>query len=184
MKIVICIVSILLLTSCSIHGNFEGLYSYYNITKSRIPDVLIQPDSTFQICSLVNTKQPRVYLANGSRLKECVSNHDAVVYIWKPKCASNLCYSLNALQDKCKTIHKDLFIVAECYDADMMSLTYNIDRPILGIDTRYYRSERTARYLSRFLFDLTSHYAVNGRVLYFKNGVFTQSCHSVDSLRL
>lgn len=172
----------LLLTACSIHGNFEGLYSYYKQTKEKTPALLVDTDTTMHICSLVNAGTPKVYIVNGSQLKNCIKENDVVVYIWRPRCTGAACYSLNLIQKKCDALHKDLFIVAECYDSELMGMNYNIKRPILGIDTRHYHSDVTSRYLSRFLHDLTSKENITGRVLFFQKGVFVRSGSDIDSV--
>ncbi len=140
--------------------------------------------NALRICNLENAGTPKVYITNGVALKKCIGKSDAIVYIWKPGCSGSHCYSLNLLQDKCNKIDKQLFIVAECYDTELMQLSYNIKRPILGIDTRYYNSNLTSKYLAGFLNDMTGNGHMGSRVLYFKNGVFTQSSNSINSLKL
>jgi hypothetical protein len=143
----------------------------------------VESDSAISICDLVRKNDSKVYLVNGTTLKQCIGDKkDVVLYIWKPACQGKLCYSLNALQEKCKATHKALFVVAEYYDGERMAVHYNIERPIFGIDVNYYNTNLTSKYLPKFLYDLTAQKAVTGSLIYFKDGNFVRSYSSIDSL--
>lgn len=173
----------LFLTSCSIHGSFQGLYSYYYQTRSKAPDLLKTPEPGTSVCKIAATPEPKVIVTDGKRLRECITGmNDVVFYLWKPKCTSGFCYSLNAVQAKCDSMHEELFIVGEYYDYELMSRSYRLSRPLLGIDTKYYGSNVTSKYLPSFLSDLTGMEHVAGRFIQFRNGAFVQSCSSIDSL--
>ncbi len=174
------IILVLFSTSCSVNGTLQGLYSYYNKTKSKNPQLFVKPNATESICTLENTKEPKVYVINGKLLKECIQNKDALVYIWPPKCKSDVCYPLHLIQKKCDEKHIDLFIVAEYYDYKLMQQTYKIKRPIFGIDTKYYRTNLTSKYVARFNFDLIGKKTTD-RFIYFKKGIFKKSDYSFES---
>lgn len=164
-----------LLSSCSINGNFQGLYSYYDKTKSENPNLLVETDSIINICEIEKKETPKVYIINGKDLKECIKKFDdLLIYIWSPKCKSKFCYPLNVLQQNCNNNKIELIVVSEYYDNELMQIEYGINKPIFGIDTNYYNTNTTSKYLSKFIFDLTSIENIEGRLLYFKNGVFVK----------
>lgn len=176
------ILLLVLLTSCKIEGSFGGLYSCYKTTNKIHPDLIAasQPDQT--ICAVTHSDSAVVYPVNGLQIKNCIGQSDALVYIWKPNCSSSFCYSPTLLQARANAMHAELFIVAEYYDYDKMSVPYKLQRPIMGIDTKHYGSNLTSKYLSRFLKDLTGEKEAEGSLLYFKHGVYQGAYRSIDSL--
>ena len=170
-------------TACSIKGSFQGLYSYYSKTKSENPQLLIVPDSSSSLCEINKPDTPKIVVTNGNRLKECIkTNKKAVVYLWAPKCKGKFCYSLNFLQQKCDTKGITLYVVAEYYDTQLMQISYKINKPISGIDVEYYNSDRTSKYLSKFIYDLTLRSNIPGRLIYFEDGVFKRSFESIEEI--
>ncbi len=162
--------------SCSVNGNFKGLYSYYDKTKSESPNLLAYPDIHTTICELKNNTTPKIYITNGKELKKCLINYEnLILFIWSPKCKSKYCYSLNLLQQNCNRNKIELIIVSEYYDTELMQIKYELKNPILGIDTNYYKSNKTSNYVSKFIFDLTSIEHIDGRLLHFKNGEFVKA---------
>ena len=179
----LCLISIIVMNSCAIHGNFEGLYSYYDRVKSKNPSLLIKPNINSSICKLKNVDTPHIYVINGASFKECADKYDsAVVYIWSPKCKSKFCYPLTLLQKECNNKKVELFIVAEYYDNEFMELDYHLNRPIFGIDTEYYNTNLTSKYRSKFLYDITSKNDIAGRFIYFKKGSFIKSFNSIEEI--
>lgn len=172
---------LLILNSCKINGSFQGLYSYYKVTKKTNPELFVTDGIH---CELKNVGIPKVYLTNGFQLKKCINTAEyAVVYLWSPKCTSIQCIPLEIIASKCKNEQIQLSIVAQYYDADTMSKTYNIEEPIFGIDTKYYRSNLTPIYLKKFIADLTSKTnPENKKFLLFKKGQFINSFDSFDTL--
>ncbi len=143
----------ILATSCSIRGSFQGLYSYQDKTSKIAPHLIQQPTSP--ICTLAQPDSAVVYLVNGADLKKCVEQQNkSLVYLWRPKCSSDICVSPGVLQSFCEKKGIELFIVAEYYDYEIMSLHHLTKRPILGIDCNYYSSHLTQKYVSRFLADI------------------------------
>jgi hypothetical protein len=170
-------------TACSIRGSFQGLYSYYSKTNSQNPQLLVIPDTSTPLCEINKSDMPRIYVIKGSKLKECIITNDkAVVYLWAPKCKSKFCYPLNFLQQRCDLKGVTLYIVAEYYDAELMQINYKISKPISGIDVGYYNSNRTSKYLSKFIYDLTSRSDMAGRFIYFEDGVFKKSFESIEEI--
>ena len=170
-----------MLNSCRYNGTLQGLFSYYEKTKSKNPDLLVSPNSKISICEIEKTETPKIYITDGLKLKECIKNYDnLIIYVWSPKCRSKLCYSLNALQQICDFNHIELIIVSEYYDSELMQVNYEIKKPIFGIDTEYYKTNLTSKYLSKFIFDLTLQQNVNGRLLHFKKGVFLKATDSIN----
>lgn len=170
-----------LLSSCRINGSFQGLYSYYNKSKKTTPDLFLTPTSTNSICTLVNSDNAKVYVINGTQLKNCLEKEkDAIVYIWGPKCKSKICYPLETLQRECDENNIELYIVAEYYDSNLMSFIYNIQNPIFGIDTEYYNSDLTSKYVAEFIHDITSQNNIENKFYYFKDGTFQYSFNSIE----
>ncbi len=180
LKIIILVSLIQPFNSCTINGNLKGLFSYYGKTKSTNPSLLINANAFSNICNQSNFDSPKIVIIDGLTLKDCLKKYkNAVVYIWKPKCRSKFCYSLNLLQQKCISQKLTLIVVAEYYDATIMSIHYNLEKPIFGIDTEYYKTNLTHKYLSLFLQDITNQKNISGRILKFSNGEFI---NAVDTL--
>ena len=170
-----------LTTSCSINGNFQGLFSYYKKTVKDNPNLIDK--SPASICETRLAMAHNVIIANGIKLKQCVNRSaNVLVYVWSPNCKSGYCYSLNAIQTKCDEKNIELYIVAEYYDGKKMQLDYHLRRSIIGIDTKYYKTNLTSKYLSKFINDLTSKSDIHNRFLYFTNGILSKSFDSIDSI--
>ena len=171
-----------LLVSCRISGNLKGLYGYYNKTKSESPDLIVHPNSG-NICKANWSESNRVFATNGKELGNCIKeeNH-AVVFIWTPNCHGQFCYSLDAVQQACNQKKIELYIVAEYYDSEKMKMNYTLKRPIYGIDTKYYKTNLTAKYLSRFLMDMIGKQEIDANFLRFKNGLLEASFQRIEEL--
>lgn len=178
-------ISVFLMLSCSINGSFQGLYSYHKKTKKSSPYLLVKTNSWDSICSLSKNDVGKIYVINGADLRECLENkkEDAILYIWGPKCKSPVCYPLNVLQQICDENKLELYIIAEYYDAELMQMDYIIERPIFGIDTEFYKTNLTSKYLSRFLGDLIPNKDIQelNRFYYFKKGKYINSFESIEN---
>lgn len=178
--IISTIVVLSIISSCTIKGSFRGLYSYYKTTNRESPDLLrkAKPDS---VCYYTNENgNSKVIIVTGLDIKKCISkSKEALVYIWRPNCSSQICLPLEIVQNYCNSKNIDLFIVAEYYDSKKMQIKWNIKRPIYGIDTKYYRTSLTKKYLERFLKDLEIKTISEDTYLYFKNGEFSKSGESI-----
>lgn len=170
----------ILLVCCSIKGTLKGLHSNFNQTKTVNPGLFIYPDK--EVCSLLNNNEKKVYIVNGTQIKDCIMGSEkSVIYVWAPNCKSSLCLTLKTVCQKSKTLDVKLFIVAEYYDNEMMILNHDISAPLFAIDTKYYKTEMTTKYLKRFLMDIDSIKYTN-RYIYFENGEYRRSFNSLDSL--
>lgn len=98
MKYFLIFVSVVLLSACSIQGNFKGLFSYKNEIEG-MPGVVNPQHFT---CDLTYDSDTKLTIINGSLLKECLQNEDkSLVHLWNPNCSSDKCISLNILQKRC-----------------------------------------------------------------------------------
>jgi len=181
--ILFTIAALVFVSACTIQGSFQGLSSYYSQTKSKNPGLLLRPDDSISICKIRKPDSARVYIINGNILRDCVTKKDkAIIYIWAPKCKSRFCYSLNSVQQKCDLKNIELFIVAEYYDNELMQINYKTEHPVFGIDVEYYNSNTTSRYLSGFIYDLTSEEDVKGRFIYLENGLFKKAFDFIEEI--
>jgi hypothetical protein len=166
----------LLFSSCGLihfEPTINGLYSRYDKTNEAYPGLLVKTDTTTTVCNLQYTEEPKVYVVNGLQLKECLSNHDdAIVYIWDAHCTSKECYSPSLLQKYCDKKNVELYVVTEYYDGADLVQFYEINRPIFGIDTKYYKADFIEKYVARFEADLNAEDKETGRMLYFKKGEY------------
>lgn len=183
-KLFLCALLTILCQSCisiNINGSFRGLYSYYKKTKEENPTLLIRPEANSSVCTLTNSSSPNVYMINGKSLKECISQEqDAIVYIWDINCGSKYCYTPEIVQIACEDKNISLYIVAEYYDSEPMMINYNTEKPIFGIDTEYYKSNLTHKYLSKFIDDLTGQKETTYGFFHFKDGNFVKRFKSVN----
>lgn len=170
------------LSSCKINGTFQGLYSYYKKTAKVNPNLFINDNNA--MCE-VTADSRKIILRTGQSLKNCIKDYGkTVVFLWGPKCKSRICPSLDILQRRCKEKGLELFIVAEYYDNPLMTKEYDIERPISGIDTKYYRTNLTSKYTARFFSDLTGKELDKDykRMWYFENGVFVKMVSEINDL--
>ena len=172
-----------LVGACSIKGSMQGLVSYQKKTKKENPQLLHHPKADENICSYTNNDVHKVLITNGKVVKSCMSDQDrSIVYNWGVKCKSEICYPLQAVQAACAEKNMPVYIVAEYYDGPMMSKAYTLERPILGIDVKYYKTNFTSKYTSKFYKDLGVGDANIKRFCYFERGIFIKSYNSIDSI--
>lgn len=160
-------------TSCSVNINFslQGLYSYYSKTKKLNP-YLFKNNETG--CNF--KYDHHVYVTNGAALRNCIRKEPkSLIYIWGPHCKSELCLSLDTVQEICDKKNIKLYVVAEYYDSESMRKPYHIEFPVFGIDTRYYHTDLTSKYLSKFIKDTGAIQEIGKRYLYFEKGNFVGS---------
>ncbi|MCF8458826.1 MAG: hypothetical protein K9H62_23055 [Bacteroidales bacterium] len=180
---VLLVFILVLISSCKIDGTFQGLYSYYNKTKNETPNLLIRLDDSVSICDIAYSDSLKIVITNGIELKNCVKLYEnSIVYFWSPRCKSKLCYSLELLQNICNEKSIELFIVAEYYDGQFMKKYYNIKKPIFGIDTKYYKSNKTSKYISLFIYDLASKRDISQNFIFLEKGIFVKSFSDIKEL--
>ena len=173
----------IVLSSCTINGSFQGLRSYYPETVKVNPDLFVYLEEDQLICDTTGSYTHKVVIANAQNLKECIAADSSVVYIWGANCKGTECKGLNESQEMTSQANANLFVVAEYYDAELMDLNHLIDYPIIGIDTRHYKSEWTKKYLSRFLSELTGENTdhSSGRFFVFFDGKMTGRYRTMES---
>ena len=185
MKFYIYIIFITI-TSCGFNASFQGLYSYYNKTKEEIPELLIQQKNIDSICSKTSKKVKSIYIVNGNTLKRCLQREEkSIVYVWGPNCKSKICYPLELIQSFCEKEGYSLYILAEYYDVKQMKLNHELDRNILAVDTEFYRTNLTVKYLNRFFKDVDQNLNYDdtmNRYLLFERDVFKSDLNSVYDL--
>ena len=166
----------------SIKGNFKGLYSYFNETQKEMPNLFIKLDSSDTLLFNTSIEKNKIYIINGIHLKKCLTKKNkSIVYFWDLNCKSKICYPLELIQAHCKKNNLSLFVVAEYYDAKIMSNEFEIDNNILAVNTKYYKSSLVNKYLTRFLIDIDSKlkYKNLNRYLYFEGDEFINDYRSI-----
>ncbi len=63
-----------------------------------------------------------------------------------------------------------------------MEVSYKTERPIFGIDTKYYRTNLTSKYLRKFRNEQTNTSVPNGHFLMFKNGSFYKTFSDIEDI--
>jgi hypothetical protein len=168
----------LLLCSC-IKIAVKGTKSNY---KSLSPEQIIRSSEKI-ICEQENPKTASVFIINGNQLSECLKKTPkALVYIWSPRCKGSFCYSPSYLQTFCNDNKIDFFFVIEYIDPKFIENQYGLNRPIFGIDTTYYKTDKVDRYKHKFYQDLSGQKKITNRILYFEDGKFIKSISNIDDL--
>jgi hypothetical protein len=184
-KFALVIIScVTIFTSCTIKGSLKGLYSYYKSTKAADPKLFIKAKAD-SLCYYTNENpNSKIVIVNGKDLKRCINQKEkALIYVWGPKCTSKVCFPVEVVQSYCNSKNIDLFVVAEYYDLEQMQITHDIKRPIFGIDTEYYKTSLTDKYVSLFSKDIGIMDNTYNRYYYFKDGVFLNSYESIYDLK-
>lgn len=148
-------ITVCIFSSCLVHhpGDLRGLYSYYKVTKKQHPSFIQRPDSS--LCSIQPKEPFIIYKVRAEELRKCFTNNTkSLVYYWSPNCRAPVCIPPNYAQEFCSRHGIDLFVIACYYNYDKMSFNFELDRPIFGVDTEYYKTNLTDRYLKRFKADL------------------------------
>ncbi len=170
-----------IIASCRIDGTLLGMYSYSDKTAKEHPGFIQRPD--MPMCKINGEDTSVVYAVNGKEVKNCITNFDnSLVYIWRARCHSSICISPAYLQRMCDEKGIELFVVAEYYDYPFMTLDYSLKRPIFGVDCDYYRTDRTKKYMKKFLSDLfePNDDQLKNYFFLFKEGKMINSGKSVE----
>ncbi len=183
MRITLLTYSLFILSSCNIGGNFGGLFSYYKKTNKRAPYLIQKTKTISDFCDIHKDTNAKIMMINALQLKECLNTKEkSLIYIWSPNCRGTYCYSLNAIQERCNLKDIELFIVAEYYDYSKMSKVYQLAHPILSIDPKYYKTNLTNKYMSKFYLGLISQETATGKFLRFEKGEFQETFNLIDSI--
>ena len=171
-----------ILTSCSIHGSFQGLFGYYHKTKKSGLEMVKLREG--EVCAPSNDSA-KVVIMNGLQLGNCLmSKEKSLIYIWAPNCHGRHCYSLDHLQKLCNNKHVELYVVAEYYDYTKMNSDHYAENKIIGIDTKYYRTNLTEKYLEYFIKDLLNGKDIKGTFYLFDSGKFVEAFMTLDDIKL
>ena len=183
MKSLILIFSLVIFSSCSFNGTFAGLFSYYNKTNKAAPNLIQKGNEITDFCDVNANSKATVLMINDIQIKQCLnSKEESLIFIWALNCNGSHCYSLNAIQEQCDLKNIELFIVAEYYDSYKMSKVYKLVHPILGIDTKYYKTNLTNKYMAKFYLGLTSKEVIAGKFLRFHRGELQETFNLIDSI--
>jgi hypothetical protein len=147
-----------------------------------MPNLFIKLDSSDTLLFNTSIEKNKIYIINGIHLKKCLAKKNkSIVYFWDLNCKSKICYPLELIQAHCKKNNLSLFVVAEYYDAKIMSNEFEIDNNILAVNTKYYKSSLVNKYLTRFLIDIDSKlkYKNLNRYLYFAGDEFINDYRSI-----
>ena len=182
-KTLLLLLLLAVFNSCiKIDGDFKGLYSYYESTTESNPELFVKLNSPDSICTNKSKNNDKIYIVNGTQLKECLNKSEkSIVYIWGPKCKSDVCFPLEIIQAFCSKNNLSLFIVSEYYDAETMSSKYDLERNILAVDTEFYKTNLVANYINRFMKDIDASLDRKNvhKYLYFEGDIFVRDYNSI-----
>lgn len=170
---------ILFFVSCQIQGSMQSLIGYQSKVTRESPE-LFNYDSQFDCDNHFGNH--KVVITNGSNLLRCIKEQDlALIYIWQPNCVSSKCIDPRLVQSICNEKGISLFVVAEYYDTEKMSIQYDLEKSIYAIDCNYYKTNFTEKYLTEFLSDLSPEKRIPRKsFIYFNNGIFQNSSDSLS----
>jgi hypothetical protein len=92
---------------------------------------------------------------------------------------------LNQLQAECKRMNVTLYVVAEYYDLKQFAINYNLEKPIIGIDTHHYKTNFTSRYVKHFFQDVLGSARIsksNSYFYYFNSGQFLEEAKTFNEI--
>ena len=172
--------------SC-IKVSFKGLYSYYNVANKEKPTIFFKTNDLNLICSKKKDSNYKVLIINGSSLKQCIKeNTKSIIYMWSPNCHSKNCIPLQLIQKHCEENNYKLYVVSEYYDSDKMDYEYGLSNSLYAIDTEFYKTDLTTKYLDKFFKDIDLNLVVSStynRYFYFEKDKFIQSFDSIDEIK-
>lgn len=96
-----------------------------------------------------------IYAVEAQSLLRALRDHDTtMVYMWGPRCHSSNCASLQSVQSICDKKGYRLYVVAQYYDMEQINLQPLIEKPLLTVDHRFYKSNYCDKYTRLFTDDL------------------------------
>jgi hypothetical protein len=174
-KLIGCCLAISI-TSCNlvyINVNLRGLTSDFKKMNRECGSLFVKLD-TLQ----TENRADKIIISNGRELLHKIElNNRTLVYLWSPYCKSKFCLDLNILQQLCNSKQIELIVVAEYYDCHKMTQPYSLIHNIYAINTKYYKTNITNRYVKNFLKDIGVPKQVldeNGRYFLFEKTQFKQ----------
>lgn len=167
-------------SSCKISGSFRGLYSYYNREIDKKPELYVHPDEGVNHCSETEEIKDKVIVLNGLQLKECIQeNEKSMVYYWQPSCQSEICIPIYAVDQYCQENGIALYVFSEYYHNKKMANESYSNYPIIGIDTKYYKTNLTNKYIPKFFADLGIENTIDNFFL-FENSKLVRQARGID----
>ncbi len=168
LKYLISIVLICQYFSCSLISINPDMrkYSGYQQAAQVHPYLFLTGDANK--CNIEGQKSPKVLIVHGAEIKNCLKQEaKSLVYLWHPTCEGPSCVPPAIIQDICKSNTIELFIVARSFRFETLDLIKSLDRPVYGIDTKYYSTDVVADYIPLFFNDLLGKEVELGTNTYF-----------------
>lgn len=172
----------ILMSSCSFQGSLQGLFPYQRTYVKETPHLFTYTDE----CSphSLDYSPQSVLILNGETLRKCMGEEKTLIHTWKPNCTAKACILIEIIQNICDDLNIKLYIVAEYYDGDKMSMNYDIEHKLMAIDNRYYRTAFVDSQLKKFFSDLTKvkdFKDIRNNYFLFENREFIESYQSLDT---
>lgn len=143
---------LVLSSSCAVLRT-PGLFSGYN----KLEDKHKNKVKPFQEDSKKVINDGFVYFISGSQMKALLKDSpSALLYLWSPHCSSESCYLLSAVQEYCNKYEKELFIVTEYFDFEILEGQYtpDIKIPVFAADFKHYKTNYCDKYMRLFMEDI------------------------------
>jgi hypothetical protein len=164
MKYNILFILTMLLSGCMV-VNTAGFYNGYKKLSEQAKKSVVLLDKEATINTL--KKDTTVYAINGKQLKDCLSSNDtSLVYLWGPHCGSSSCILISSCQDYCTKRGYTLYVVADYYDMEMMSVQNKANTPLLIANHMYYNKYYANKLNGAFQKDLLNGYSLKGEQEY------------------
>ena len=146
-KIALSILTIILVSSCSIQGLTSDFGKLNENQKSKI----------ILLTSFEKIETNYIYKINGVQLKQELKKYPkSIVYIFKNGCTSDLCKPLLIYENYAKKNDFKLFLVMDGYAELNETLEQPISSPLFVINNEYYKSNIRANYSRYFENEITS----------------------------
>lgn len=175
-------VAMALLPGCVI-TNTPGFYSgYRKLTPAQQEQVRLVPPGK----PLPDTDSNLLYAVHAeSLLREIQRNDTTLVYRWSPNCHSSICASLQSVQSICRGKGYQLYVVADYYDMEQISLQPKLDHPLLAINHKSYGTDYCPKYSRLFAAGLRQGQQLPDSVKYaryylFHGSRFVRAIHDVE----
>ncbi len=151
MKLLLLLLMGGLLSGCLITRT-PGFYSgYKRLTPAEQTQIqFVPPDSTIPALG-----DRAIYAVAARSLLQAMHSADTtLVYLWGPRCHSQVCASLQSVQAICHQRGYRLYVVAEYYDMAQISLQPPLQNPLLAVNQRFYQTDYCNKYTQLFSAEL------------------------------
>lgn len=141
------------------------------------PELMESTKNSPPLCTATYQEKRPLQIIVAQDLKNCLKdNSKAIVYKWSTRCKGDACYLPDVLQAWCTEQEIDLYVIAEFYDHAYIKRPYKLEKPILAIDHKYYKTPWVAGYSRKFYKELIGRKQnkkiEGGRLLFFEHGEF------------